>query len=119
MSNPTPSRIARKLAADLAAREEKHGRQAAAEYAERKEREAELLAAGEFVRDSAIGGIGTDRVAVTFRDRDGREATGEVSQEIYRALPLGEPATPADFGLAVCSIGGILWAAPIREAVPA
>lgn len=61
--------------------------------------EAALLDAGEYIRRSAVSIHGTDEVRVWFRNRDGVDLVAEVTKATYRAQPLGEPKTPADYGI--------------------
>ena len=77
---------------------EENCREASAVFAALERRRVELLEAGEFVRVSALGCIGVDKVAVTFQNRVGAEAFAEMTRAEYAAGPLGVPATPADFG---------------------
>ncbi len=63
--------------------------------AQEKVREA-LLLQGAYVRCSAIG-IGDDLVRVTFRNAQGVYRDVDMSRDVYRAVPLGEPATFATF----------------------
>ena len=60
--------------------------------------EARLLAAGEYVRSSAIG-TGDGLVRVTFRNASGGTVDGYVSTERYHAVSLLDVATPDTFGL--------------------
>jgi hypothetical protein len=91
---------------------ETHCREASAEWDRVQARKAELLAAGEFVRSSAIGrdytgtdGQGYYRVAVTFENAQGVEAFAEMSRETYHSIPLLTPATPADYGVVATVLG--------------
>jgi len=73
--------------------------QRAADYARRNEVEAELLAAGEFVRKSALGDHRGEvyRVHVVFKNAAGEYKGYYMSQETYGAFSLLKPATPAMF----------------------
>jgi hypothetical protein len=64
------------------------------EFQRREAREKQLLAQGKYLRCSALGH--GDKVKVIFRGNAGEKAC-LMSQEIYRAIPLGTPATVDDY----------------------
>lgn len=67
--------------------------------------ERDVLEAGGYVRDSAVGSFrgGFDIVRVTFRNAARHELTLTVPAAAYRAHDLLAVLTPADFGYAVSS----------------
>lgn len=87
----TPARTGR------AAHRESGCEEAALRFAAQKAAEEQLLAAGEFLRCSAIRTEGGTKV--TFRNAQGERISHLVASESYRAIPLGTPATPADYDI--------------------
>jgi len=67
-----------------------------AEFKALEARTSALLAAGELVRCSALSADG-DKVYVLFRNATGSTTGFYVDTATYRAIPLGVPATPADY----------------------
>lgn len=68
----------------------------AARFADQEARKESLLGRGAFVRCSAIG-FGDGLVRVTFRNAEGVYRDVDMSRDVYRAVPLDEPATFASF----------------------
>lgn len=67
----------------------------AAESRARREREQELLRQGKYLRVAALRE--GEKTKVWFRNSTGTERVYLMPPEAYNALPLLEPATPADF----------------------
>jgi hypothetical protein len=81
-----------------------HCKPASERYAAQRARDQELLAAGHYLRRSAMGrSDGSGLIDVRFRNLAGHEIVLAMPAETYRSRKLSEPSTPADFGLEVPS----------------
>lgn len=67
----------------------------AAAYAAKERERQKLLVAGHYLRASACST--SDGVLVTFRNCDGDEREYLMHRDTYRAIPLGDAATPECF----------------------
>lgn len=70
---------------------------ASARFHAQENRKAALLATGAFVRCSALAHPTGAPIRVLFECRTGQTVGYDMAPEVYGAIPLLEPATPADY----------------------
>ena len=68
----------------------------AARFRAEREQQAALLAAGEYVRCSALQ-VADGRVHVLFKNKDGKDIGYYMARETYHAIGICTPSTPADY----------------------
>lgn len=78
--------------------EERGCQQASEEFQARLDREERALAAGKFVRRSAVS-VGDGKVSVLFRDQNDYTVEHIVTNEEYDRVGIGNVATLEDYGI--------------------